>query len=246
MLARVQIADVGRPAKVGDCEPAVHADLWRASARRGGVGTAVRSTPSAGPCVASASRRARASVTELCRSTPGTMILPRRAPARSPRCTSRARRHADRRDPPPSLMSRPPAASWRARARFRMPPVTKWNVVLPSIASGARAWWVRTNTDVVADCLPPTFQASSATAPQRPEHVAAGIQAPMLASRGLRIVVDMCRRRCQHLLKRARCDPPREPVRRRRAGLGLWAYGAVAVNDIEKQCTRIWSSLRQH
>src|SRR5690606_5837315 len=48
---------------------------------------------------------------------------------------------------PPKIETSPSPAAARARSRAdRMPSVTKWKVVPPSIGCGSRGWWVRTNT----------------------------------------------------------------------------------------------------
>jgi hypothetical protein len=79
-------------------------------------------------------------------------------------------------------------AALRRRARLRqrawMPPVTKWKVVPPSISSGARGWWVSTNTGTWYGGLAPhqPFHSSSGHGPRlganmlRPR-----IQAPTLS-----------------------------------------------------------------
>lgn len=68
--------------------------------------------------------------------------------------------------PPPMRTSLSPAAS-RARASASwMPPVTKWNVVPPSISMGGRAWCVRMNVGTWYGGLSPhqPFQLDRTTA----------------------------------------------------------------------------------
>jgi hypothetical protein len=48
--------------------------------------------------------------------------------------------------PPPTATSFSPAAARACSRADSMPPVTKVNVVPPTLVTGSRAWWVRMNT----------------------------------------------------------------------------------------------------